>query len=238
MDIRATVQESFEYTRETIWGVWKRWALLAGMSVIFPFILGYVMEIFRGRVPPPEIENWTKLFIDGLKYILVMIVYAIPVIIIFAASFMPIIMAVIPQIAAGNEPDINLPVLLPYMIPMLGGFVLAVLVGIIITFISSIGIIRMARTECVGEAFNISEILNTIRSIGWINYILALIVLYVIVGAGSFIVGLISGIPYIGWLISIFLGVPFSLYEARSLTLIYESADANPQSGSPAWIES
>ena len=66
MDIGEALKDSFEYAKESVWDQWKRWILLTIMSIVFPFILGYTMEIFRGKTPPPEIENWAKLFVDGL----------------------------------------------------------------------------------------------------------------------------------------------------------------------------
>lgn len=225
MDIRSVITDSFGYAKESVWGQWKRWILLTIMSIIFPFIMGYTLEIYRGRTPPPEIKNWVKLFIDGLKFIVAAFVYFIPVIIILIASFLPVTMNIIRKMGSGGEFTFNMHEMAPFILPVLGGLVLAFLVGIVITLISSIGIIRMARTEQFKEAFNFSGILETIRGIGWGSYLLAQVVLWVIVLVISIIFNYIGEIPYIGLIIGLFLGVILTVFEARYMTLLYESAD-------------
>ena len=80
-------------------------------------------------------------------------------------------------------------------------------------------------TESFSEAFNFSAILETIRSIGWGSYILALIVLWVVIIVISVIFGFVDNSPYVGWLISLFLGVPLTVFEARYMTLLYEAGE-------------
>ena len=225
MDIRSALQDSFVYAKESVWGQWKRWIILTIMSVIFPFILGYIMEIYRGRSSPPEAENWGQLFFDGLKLLVVAIIYAIPLIIIVIAAFLPVGMRIMEKISAGGEFIFNPSELVPFILPVFAGLVLAFIVGIIIALISSIGIIRMARFGNFSEAFNFSGILETIRSIGWGSYILALIVLWVVVFVISIIFAFIGEIPYVGWLIGLFIGVPLTVFEARYMNLVYESAE-------------
>ena len=225
MDIKSALNDSFVYAKESVWGQWKRWIILTIMSVIFPFILGYIMEIYRGRTSPPEPENWGQLFVDGIKLLVAAIIYAIPLIIIAIAAFLPVGMKIMEKVSAGGEFIFNPSELVPFILPVFGGLILAFIVGIVIALISSIGIIRMARIGNFSEAFNFSGILETIRSIGWGSYILALIVLWVVVFVISIIFALIGEIPYIGWLIGLFIGVPLTVFEARYMTRVYESAE-------------
>ena len=53
---------------------------LSGACIIFPLILGYIVRIYRGEKPAPEPGEWATLFIDGLKLLVVHIVYWAPVI--------------------------------------------------------------------------------------------------------------------------------------------------------------
>ncbi len=225
MDIGEALKDSFEYAKESVWDQWKRWILLTIMSIVFPFILGYTMEIFRGKTPPPEIENWAKLFVDGLKYLVALIVYYLPVIIIAIASFLPVGMAIGSKIAAGGEFNFDLHDLAPFVIQIAGGLLLAFILGIITTLISAIGIVRMSRTESFMEAFNFSGILETIRAIGWGSYILASVVLWVISFLISIVFNYIGEIPYVGIFIGLFLGVVLTIFEARYITLVYESGN-------------
>ena len=88
----------------------------------------------------------------------------------------------------------------------------------------------MARTESFTEAFNFSGILDTIHSIGWGSYILAQIVLWIVVVVITIIFNLIGEIPYIGWLIGIFLGVILTVFQARYMAILYDSGEDNPVS--------
>jgi hypothetical protein len=93
--------------------------------------------------------------------------------------------------------------------------------------------VRLGRTQRFGEAFNISAIVDTIRRIGWGNYIVALIVLLLLSFVYMAIIGLFNRIPFIGWLIWLFLLVPWTIFFARYITLLYESAgpEATQQAG-------
>ncbi|MDD1727569.1 MAG: DUF4013 domain-containing protein [Methanospirillum sp.] len=225
MDIGSAIRDSADYAKESVWQQWKRWILLAIMSIIFPLIMGYTMEIYRGKTPPPDIEKWGKLFVDGLKYLVAICVYFIPVLIIIVASFMTVGMSIISTVVAGGEFHFDIHDLAPYILPIIGSGLLVFLLGIITVLISSIGIIRMARAESFMEAFNISAILETIRGIGWGSYLLASIVLWIISFVMSIIFNLITEIPYLGIIIMFFVSVVFTIFEARYLTLVYESGN-------------
>ena len=55
--------------------------------VIFPLITGYIAKIYRGDQPAPRYEEG-GLFIMGLKLIFAVLIYAIPVIAVFAHRFL------------------------------------------------------------------------------------------------------------------------------------------------------
>ena len=108
----------------------------------------------------------------------------------------------------------------------LGVLVMFVL-AIIIAVFEVIGIVRFARTGSIGEAFNFSAILATINKIGWVPYIIALIVLIdrcgIIVGI---IVGILMMIPFLGIIIYLCLIAPITLLFMRYICLLYDSAGA------------
>lgn len=225
MDIGLAIRDSIDYTKESVWQQWKRWILLTIMTIIFPLIMGYTLEIYRGKTPPPEVENLWKLFVNGLKFLVAICVYFIPVLIVTIVSFMAIGMSIFSKVASGGEFQINLHDLAPYIFPIIGSSLLVFILGIITTLISTIGIIRMARTESFMEAYNFSAILETIRGIGWGSYLLATVVLWVISFVMGIIFNLITLIPYIGIIVMLLVSVVFTIFEARYLTLLYESAD-------------
>jgi hypothetical protein len=225
MEIKKTIHESFDFAQTSVWGEWKRWIILTIMSIVFPFIIGYTMEIYRGRAVPFNPENYVKLFIDGCKLIIAGIIYFIPVGIIILVSFYPLIMRMITGILSGEEFTLEPLELAPFILQIIGGTLLAFIVGIILFFISTIGLIRMAKMEKFSEAFNFAAILETVRGIGWGAYIVAMIILCLILAVVSVIFSLIDYIPILGMIITFFLGVPLTLFEARYLTMMYESSE-------------
>ncbi|MDD1707625.1 MAG: DUF4013 domain-containing protein [Methanoregulaceae archaeon] len=225
MEYGKMLGDSVEYAREAVWGKWTRWLLLIVSTIIFPLILGYVMEIYRGTKPAPELEHWGKLFIDGLKLIAAWIIYMLPVLAVLLVFGGWALFSAMQQAAMSGDPNYfasNPELLMPLVASFLIGLVIAVVLAIIISIIAYIGIIRMARKDRFGEAFNFSGIFETIGRIGWGSYIVALIVLAVVVMVFAIILALIMGIPYIGWLIYLILLPLLSIFQARYLAMVYD----------------
>lgn len=206
--------DSFSYAKDAVWGKWVQWILLAISTIIFPLIMGYMVRIYSGVKPAPEPGNWVGMFIDGLKLFVIGFIYAIPLFIIMAIFMVPAFMA-----ANGGDPLLAL--------GSLGiGLLLVLIVGIIISLISAIGIIRFAHTDSIGQAFAFGAILEHIGKIGWGSYIIALIILWIVGIVFGFVVGLLGAIPVLGWLITFLLYPVWAIFAARYMTLIYESAQA------------
>ncbi|MFA5296059.1 MAG: DUF4013 domain-containing protein [Methanoregulaceae archaeon] len=225
MEYGKMLGDSFEYAKEAVWGKWMKWILLIISSIIFPLILGYVMEIYRGQKPAPELKNWGRLFIDGLKYIVASIIYMIPVLVVIIVFGGLAFFSVIQQAAMSGDPDFfltNTELLVPIIGMFFAGLFIAVILGIIISLFMYIGIIRMARTDRFGEAFNFSGILETIRRIGWGSYILALIVLFVVMVVLAIVLAIVMSIPFIGWIIYLFLIPLLTIFQARYMVQVYE----------------
>lgn len=221
MDFGKLVGESFGYAKEGLVGKWVKWILLLIATILLTLpLMGYTLRIYRGEKPAPEVENWVTLFIDGIKYLVICIIYAIPLFIVAFLTLVPVIMEVI---AAGADTaavnQIVIGALGTFMLGLLVFIILAIIIGII----SSIGIIRFARTGSMGEAFNFGAIMATIGKIGWITYIIALIIMGIIICIIELICSLI---PVVGTII-LFIVLPFiTIWEARYLCMIYESAES------------
>ncbi|WP_342676467.1 DUF4013 domain-containing protein [Methanofollis sp. UBA420] len=218
MDYGSMLGSSFEYAKEAVWGKWMKWIFLVISTIIFPLIVGYIMEIYRGKSPAPDFEDWLKLFIDGIKLLIVQIIYSIPLIIVmmifFGGSF---------ALLAGGGSDAAIAAAAGTMI--LGTLILIVL-AFIIGLIAAFGVIRFARTDSFGEAFNISAILAHIGAVGWGSYIIALIVLWVVAVVFGVVITILMAIPVIGWIIIFFIEPVVAIFVARYMTQIYESAAA------------
>ena len=218
MDYGSMVGESFEYAKEAVVGKWNKWLMLIIATILFGLpLMGYAMKVLRGEKPAPEVNDWGALFIDGIKYFIVSLIYALPIIIVWIL----VMGASAAAIMSGNYSA---------MMAALGAMALGVLVmfvlAVIISVFEVIGIVRFARTGSIGEALNMSAILATINKIGWVPYIIALIVLIVVGIIVGIIVGILTMIPYLGIIIYLCLIAPITLLFMRYICLLYDSAGA------------
>ncbi len=226
MEYGNMIGESFTYVKEGIIDNVNKWLLLMVATILLTIpLMGYIMNVYRGVKPAPDVKEWGRLFVDGILLFIVGIIYAIPIIIleflIAGTAFASMI---------GDNPA-------AMVSGMLGAGILAVIlivVTIIVALLSPVGIIRFARTGNFGEAFNFGEIIATIKKIGWLSYILALVIITIIVAIPVLIVwfilmALMLALPIIGIVIAglVFLIIlpVISVFEARYLTSVYESAE-------------
>jgi len=213
MDYGKMLGEAFDYAQEGLVGKWMKWLLLLVATILLSLpLLGYSLKILRGEKPSPEVSDWGTLFIDGIKYVVILLIYCIPLFIIGVISIVPLGLAILSGQPAAVFAAIG---------AALVGFLVFLIVAIIIALIACIGVIRFARTGSMGEAFNFSAILATIGRIGWLSYIFALIIMIIIIGI---VQAIGSAIPYIGQLL-LFLITPFIvMFEARYICQVYDSA--------------
>ena len=225
MRIGENIQNSFAFTHEALFGKWVRWIMLAISSLIFPIMYGYTVKIMRGVQPAYEEESFFTLFIDGIKLLVINIVYMIIPLIACAAT---IGYAVFGIIIAGK--NFSLETLLSMAGGLITGLVLTIILAIIFTLLNVIASVRFARTGSIGEAFAIGEIITTIRKIGWVNYIFSLIVLFIVVAVIIIVLTCIemalNMIPLIGIIlgcvISLFTGPYLSILTSRFYSLLYD----------------
>ena len=237
------LDDSFSYAKEGVWGKWKHWLLLMASLIIFPLILGYIVRIYRGEKPAPELERWGTLFIDGLKLLVVNLLYALPIILLAIAAFLPLLSTFISSgafsvnFAAMSDTQAEQwmtshPEILSAIGTMIILLLIAVIVAIVISIFSFIGSVRFARTGKIGEGFNFPEILAQIGRIGWLTYIAALIIIGVIGVIFWLLLHIFSVIPVIGefvFLIVAIVAYPlFVLFVSRYAALVYECGEPAP----------
>ncbi len=213
MDFGNMVGEAFAYAKDGLWEKWSKWFLLLVATILLALpLMGYMLKILRGEKPAPEVQDWGTLFVDGIKYLIIAIIYALPLIVIMAVAMAPVLTAAMTR---------NVNAAMASMGTFLVGLLIFIIVAIIIALVEMFGMIRFARTGSMGEAFNFSAIFGTIGKIGWVNYIIALIIMFIILGIVEFICTII---PYVG-LVLLFIILPFLvLFEARYLCMLYDSA--------------
>ena len=217
MDYGSVLGDSFGYAKDSVIGKWMQWVLLIIATILLCIpLLGYTLKVFRGEKPAPEVTGWGTLIIDGIKYAIVSIIWAIPCIIL-AFLFLGTLIGALATMDIGA--------VMAFASGAIVSFILLVVVAIITGLLATIGIIRFARTGSMGEAFNFGAILETIGKIGWGTYIIALIVLMIV----QFIfVAVISGlnmiVPMLGLVVELIILGPYTIFVARYLCQVYDAA--------------
>lgn len=222
MVIGKTIDGSYFYAKDGLVGKWEKWILLIISCIIFPLFMGYTMRIYRGANPAPELDDWGGMFIDGLKLLVVSVIYAIPVFVLDVAlmgSTAVVLLSSVRTASGGLYMSPN--AVIGLLLGIFFGALIIVIVGIIIGLITATAYVRFARTNSFSEAFNFGAIFSHIGRIGWMTYIIALIMMVIIVG----IVELVSMVmPFIGFIVLLVL-LPFmGIFSARYLTMVYDLA--------------
>jgi len=239
MDFGTILDDAFAYTKQGVFENANRWLklIIAILCLGIP-MNGYVMRIYRGEHPAPEVDNWGNLFVDGLKLMIVGLVYAIPIFILYAIIYGSIFLAALSDNTGHTDSA-----MMSGWAPNIGLVLLMYLVEIAVSLIVPVASIRFARANTFSEAFNVGAILEYIGKIGWITYIIALILVALIIGIPICILVLgfillggitmfmfkVSTIAVLGFilafvLIILTLAPLFAIFQARYMTRVYDSA--------------
>ena len=240
MDYGNLVEDAFTYTREGIVKNTGRWLKLILALILLGIPLnGYIMRIYRGTDTAPVVDHWGTLFVDGLKLIVVGLIYAIPVIVLWFVVYGSLLLMAL----SGNFDHISSAMAAGWA-PNLALVLLIDLLEIVIAVFVPIAYIRFARTGRFREAFNFNAILETIGKIGWINYIIAIIFIGILIAIPIVIIAIafivIAGVALfasgfnLGVLVCaiasavvlFLLFAPlFTVFHARYMTRVYEHSE-------------
>jgi|GEM_PF-5593659 len=159
MDYGSILSDALDYTRNAVIGKWMQWLLLfiATLLLCIP-LMGYTVRVFRGDNPAPEVNDWVRLIVDGIKYLIITLIYALPSLIILFVTMGSVIIGLI----SGKLPELS------GIEGLLFGLLIFIVVAVICGLFGMIGIIRFARTGSMGEAFSFADIKETIAKIGWL----------------------------------------------------------------------
>lgn len=218
MDYGNMVGDSFAYAKEAVLGKWMKWVMLIIATILLMLpLMGYALKVLRGETPAPEVEDWGTLFIDGIKYMIIAIIWLLPVY---------IVMGVLMVIGFGAAMTGDESAALAGMGIMAIGMIVVAILAVIIALFMLIGVVRFARTGSIGEAFNFSAIRATIAKIGWVPYIIALVVLMVCAAIFGIVMGILMMIPILGWLLYLCMIPPYMIFVSRYICQLYDSAGA------------
>ena len=222
MVIGRAIDGSFIFTKEGLVGKWDKWILLIISCIIFPLFIGYTMRIYRGAKSTPALDDWGGMFIDGIKLLVVGVIYALPVLFLEFVLMGSTTIAMLSS--ASGAPYMDPGAFIGLLAAIFFGATVVVIVSIILGLITATASVRFARTNSFGEAFNFGAIFAQICKIGWMIYIIALIMMSIISGIVALIVATITMINiYIGIVLFLILLPVIGLFSARYLTILYES---------------
>jgi hypothetical protein len=177
MDFGTMLDDALAFTKQSVFeNANRRLKLILVILCLGIPLNGYVMRIYRGAQPAPEVDNWGSLFVDALKLLIVGLVYAFPVFILYAVIYSSLFLAALPG-RTGHMDAAMMSGWAPNIVFLLLLFLVEIVVGLIVPVAS----IRFSRTNSYSEAFNIPSIIEYIGKIGWINYIIALILITLII---------------------------------------------------------
>ena len=230
MTLKGNIWDSLQYPHKD----WVKIVIL-GIILIVPIVnfigLGYYLRIIRstltGSDELPDFEYVSELFIDGIKILIVSIIYGVIPLIFYALS------VVFARSETVTNSTTTSSVFSSYL-PALTGIsviflVIAVIFAIIISIYAYMGIANMVyHNNEIGAALRYREILDRIWAIGWANYIIWWIVLTLIITVAGFIIDIVGGILLffvLGFLVFL-LGYSYLvIFQARSIALIFASRE-------------
>lgn len=183
---------------------------------IISLIVGIIIDGYAVSVIKKGIENSSEIpgidivsnFVDGIKVIVISIVYFIIPIIVFA------ILAFATG-AVGATVD--------HFVASLGIIgIIAVILFLIFGILQVVALSRFADTGSLGHALSIGEVFDDAKKIGLIKILLFLIIVAIISAIAIFIISIIGLIPYVGVIISsILIGGFLLLFYNYALGLLY-----------------
>lgn len=221
MNIVDNITDSLKYPLND----WTKILILTVISII-PIVNfvsgGYYLRIIKSTLAGidevPGFDDLGELFIDGIKIIIVGIVYMIVPLIIYAIAFLPLLFAGDPSSMMSGI--------------MSGLTIVLMIIALVVTFIISLlllpAIINMALYDSeLGAAFRFSEVLDRIKTIGWGDYILWIIAIWITSAIAGLVIGIVGFILLfiiIGIVVLVAGGAYISMFQARSLALLFEES--------------
>jgi len=222
LDLSKNLTDAFEYTKGlfTDFGRLVILIILDVIPIVNFIVMGYLAKCIKESPTsksPPQLANYGDLWVQGAKIFVVSLVYLI----------IPIAL-IIPLVIAATAFG---------FLWGWGGFwvgpavIILGIVGVILLFLLTLvvvmAIVNMVKKNSMSKAFAIGEILEVIRRVGWGNYIMWAIVIFII----GVVVGLIGSIPFVGWLLSLIIAPVLGVFVARSIALVY--SEGAPEMVSP-----
>jgi hypothetical protein len=191
---------------------WPQLIALVALGFLLSFIAsGYLVRVYRGTTPPPVFDQWGSLYLDGIKLLVVGVLWFAPPVALLAAAVALAFLGIAGQASSFVLAIVALVLLLA-----------AVVLFIIVSLYAPLGGIRFARTGSIREGIRFSAISGTIGNMGWGTYIIALIVLSIVWFIFAIIIMMLSLIPFAGWVLALVANPLFTVFDARFMSRVYD----------------
>lgn len=188
--------------------------------IMLPLPLGYLLKIiktsFKGSDELPDFDNWKSMYLNGIKLILTVIIYFLPIII--------LVLILNPsQIFSLFNTNFSLYNLWSMFLGSIGQIIIFIAIGVM----EYVGIANMALYDGeISAAFRFREIINRIAMIGWKKYLISYLIIWIL-GFLTFIISILMLFILIGLIIIPLIIIPyFMTLNARFLALIFASSES------------
>jgi hypothetical protein len=192
-------------------------------------LLGYIYRIIKSSMEdsnePPQFNEWTSMFVDGLKvFVVFFIYYLVPGILILLgtwAAFLPLLS----QPGAGSLIDPSISVGLISGIAVIGIGLL-----IVISFIIPLALANMVYYEDLKAALRFGDLIGKLKEIGGVDYFIWYVVMLIIAVGASYICFFLIFPLLIGIVIVPLIIYPYlTMFYSRSTALVYAHGKPDPE---------
>lgn len=185
------IQAALTYPMES--DDWLMTVLIGGVLTLLSFLLipiffvyGYFVRVLRAGIDdspvPPSFDEWGELFVEGLVAFVVLFVYQLIPLIVFAVT----VGGSFAALATGSRAGAGLGVA-----GLLGGLAVTTLLAILFSYVGLVGVANYAREGRFGAGFDISVITDVATSADYaVPWVVAVLVLLV--------ASLVASIPILG----------------------------------------
>ena len=214
------------------------WAIVA--LIVSILLVGYGLSILKNAIDLGDdipSFDWMNNFIDGIKVLVVQVVYmivpTIVSIIVGYATMGPALSRIftpanISQMATNSSSTSVILNSIPSSVwaGLFSGIaitaVITIIFYIIFALFSTVAQCRLAKYDSLGEAFSFGQVFSDMKEIGIINLFVFVIILWIIVIIIAMVGAFITAIPIVGIIISSLIINSFILlFSNRALGLLY-----------------
>lgn len=212
--------------------------IIGGLLVAFSILIvpalayyGYLVRVLRSTVAgdpdPPEFEDWGEMIFDGIKMLVITVVYGI---VPFAIAGFIVVFGVVGGAAAGDTAGGGIVAGFGFL-----GILVFFFASLVLLYVLPAALTNFATEENVGAAFDFTTIGTVLTSSDYVIAWLLPVVVYMVVSVINFILGLtIIGLVLVPWVTFYAFVAIFQMFgQAYAKAIESESGDAGEPTGKP-----